>query len=53
MKYIVILLLVVVAIHPLSYAKYNWGKKNKIGAIGSILLALAAVIIPAVLLILR
>jgi hypothetical protein len=41
------------SIHPLSYAKYNWNKKNKLGAIGVILLALAAVVVPSVMLWLR
>lgn len=53
MKYIIILFLLIMSIHPLSYAKYNWGKKNKLGAIGAILLAIAAVVFPSVLLILR
>ncbi|MCX7746511.1 MAG: hypothetical protein N2645_06435 [Clostridia bacterium] len=53
MKYIAILFLLTVSVHPLSYAKYNWGKKNKLAAVGSILLAIAAVIFPSVLLLLR
>ncbi len=53
MKYIGILFLLIVSIHPFSYAKYNWSKKNRLGAIGVILLAVAAVVFPSVLLILR
>lgn len=53
MKYLFIFLLLLTAVNPLSYAKYNWSRKNKLGAIGVILLALAAVIIPSVLLFLR
>jgi hypothetical protein len=53
MKYVAILFLLIVSVYPLSYAKYNWSRNNKLGAIGSILLAVAAVIFPSVLLILR
>lgn len=53
MKYIVILFLLIMSIHPFSYAKYNWDKKNKLGAIGVILLAMAAVVVPSVMLWLR
>ena len=53
MKYIIILLLLVLAIHPLSYAKYCWSKKNKLGALGVILIALLAIAAPSVLLIMQ
>lgn len=50
MRYLVIPLLILVAINPLSYAKYNWDRKNRLGAAGAFFIAAAAVIIPAVLL---
>jgi hypothetical protein len=53
MNFIIILILLVLSLHPLSYAKFNWSKKNKLGAVGSIFIAIAAVIFPAVLLFLR
>lgn len=53
MKYICIIFLLIAAIHPISYAKYNLSKKNWIGAAGAILLAVLAVIMPAYLLLYR
>ena len=53
MRYTVILFLIVLSIYPLSYAKYNWNKENKLGAIGVILLVIAAVVFPSMILLLR
>lgn len=53
MNYIVILFLLIMAIYPLSYAKYNWKKKNKLGAVGMVLLVLASIVLPAFLLFIR
>jgi len=53
MKYIVILFLLIASVHPLSYAKYNWDRKNKLGAAGALLLAVSIIIFPSVLLVLR
>ena len=53
MKYVPILFLLAISIYPISYAKYNWDRKNKFGAIGSFLIALASVILPSVLILTR
>lgn len=53
MNYIIILFLLIMAIYPLSYAKYNWNNKNKFGAVGMILLILASIIVPVILLFVR
>jgi hypothetical protein len=53
MKYLIIIVLLIISIQPLSYAKYNWGKRNWLGAVGAILIALAAVVFPSAMLILR
>jgi len=53
MTYIVILFLIILSIYPLSYAKYNWDRENKLGAIGTIILAMAAITVPSILLLFR
>lgn len=53
MKYIVIPILLIVSIYPFSYARYNWNKKNKLGAVGSVLLAILVIVYPAVILFTR
>jgi len=53
MRYTVILFLIVLSMYPLSYAKYNWDRKNKIGAAGMITLTIAAIVIPTIQLFLR
>lgn len=45
MKYLLVGLLLIASIYPLSYAKYEWDKKNKFPAIGSILLVAASLVI--------
>lgn len=50
MKYILLFFLLILSIYPLSYAKYNWDKKNKSGAVGCVFLAVAAVVMPSVIL---
>ncbi|HEX9063324.1 MAG TPA: hypothetical protein VF941_24390 [Clostridia bacterium] len=49
MKYLIIVLLIIVSIYPMSFARYNWSKKNRWGAVGAALLAAASVIYPVVL----
>ena len=46
MKYIIMIVPLFVTIHLLSFARYNWSKKNKKAAIGSVFIALAAFILP-------
>lgn len=53
MKYVIILFLLVISMYPLSYAKYNWNEGNKLGAIGTIILAAAAIAIPSMMLFFR
>lgn len=47
MKTILILGLLLAALHPFSYARYNWRKQNRLGAVGAALLAVSVVIIPS------
>jgi hypothetical protein len=42
MRYFVALLVLLVMIYILSFARYNWKAKNKLAAIGAALLAIAA-----------
>jgi len=53
MIYIAVLFLIILSIYPLSYAKYNWDRKNRLGAAGTILLAISAVVVPSILLLFR
>ena len=53
MKYITIVLLLIASVYPVSYAKYNFMKKNYLGAFGMIFLTLAAVAFPVYLLFTR
>lgn len=53
MKYVIIIIVTVISIYPFSYAKYNWGRKNRLGAVGCILLSVLSVVFPALLLLIR
>ncbi len=53
MKYLEIIGLLAAVMYPLSYAKYNIVKKNYLGALGMILLALAAIGFPTYLILIR
>ncbi len=53
MNYILILFILIMALYPLSYAKYNWKNKNKFGAVGMILLILASIVVPVILIFIR
>ena len=46
MKYIIVVLLIAELIYLLSFAKYNWVKKNRLAAIGSAIIGLAAFLLP-------
>lgn len=46
MKYIIVVLLFAVLIYQLSFARYNWAKKNRLAAIGSAIIGLLAFILP-------
>jgi hypothetical protein len=53
MKFILIPFLLIMAVYPLSYAKYNWKNKNRLGAVGMVLLVLASIVLPSILLFIR
>ena len=46
MKYIIVVLLFAELIYLLSFAKYNCVKKNRLAAIGSAIIGLAAFLLP-------
>jgi len=46
MKYIILAPALYVFIYLLSFAKYSWDKRNRIAAIGTIIIALAAIAMP-------
>lgn len=46
MKYLAMLLPLFVALYLLSFVKYNWNIKNKKAAIGSAIIAIAALVMP-------
>ncbi|EGD49583.1 hypothetical protein Cpap_4021 [Ruminiclostridium papyrosolvens DSM 2782] len=48
MRYIVIVFLLLVAIYLMSFAKYNWSKKNRTATIGVVLLMLVSIALPLV-----
>ncbi len=43
MKYVLTILLLAVLIYILSFARYNWIKKNKLAAVGTAFIAITAV----------
>lgn len=49
MKYIVSLIPFGVMIYLFSFAKFNWTRKNKLAAVGSILIGVAAFAVPIIL----
>lgn len=53
MKYAVILFILVPSIYTFSYAKHSWKNKNKLAAIGAVLLATASIAIPLATLVFR
>ena len=52
---IIILLIVIIGsfIYTLSYGKYVWNQKNKLGSVAIILLALTALLLPMLTIFLR
>jgi hypothetical protein len=50
MNYFLVLILILIAIRPLSYAKYNWDRKNRFQAFGVVLLVLLSVVLPIMIL---
>ncbi len=41
-------LLLIINIYTISYARYVWNKKNKLGAFGAIFLAVLSIMLPSV-----
>ena len=50
MKFVVMAFILLSSLYSLSYAKYNWKKKNRMAAIGSITATLVSIVLPTVLL---
>jgi uncharacterized membrane protein len=50
MKYVVMILILIPSFYALSFAKYNWKKKNRMAAIGVILLTAISIVLPITLL---
>ncbi|HZJ83018.1 MAG TPA: hypothetical protein VFD57_04320 [Clostridia bacterium] len=46
MNYIMLILPLCVSAYLLSFAKYNWDRRNKMAAIGAALIAVAAIVMP-------
>ena len=46
MNYIIIALLIVFSVNPLSYAKFNWGKKQYFQSIGVVFMTMVMVGLP-------
>jgi hypothetical protein len=49
MMYAMLILLLPATFYAMSYAKYNWGRRNKKAAFGLVLMALAAVTLPVMI----
>ena len=49
MKYIVVFLMLFVLYHLLSFAVFNWKNKNKLAAIGAVIIGLTAFVMQFVL----
>lgn len=50
MKFVVMAFILISSFYSLSYAKYNWKKKNRMAAAGVAFAAMVSIILPAVLL---
>jgi hypothetical protein len=48
MEFAVIIGLAAVFVYMSSFAKYNWDRQNRLGAAGVLLLALAAAVLPLI-----
>jgi len=53
MKYVAVIFVLSSVFHLLSFAKYNWNKKNRMAAAGAILLGLLSIILPAIVILTR
>ncbi|NLI61235.1 MAG: hypothetical protein GX375_07390 [Clostridiales bacterium] len=46
MKYIILTPVLYAFIYLLSFTKYNWDNRNKMAAIGTVIIAIAALVMP-------
>lgn len=46
MKYAALAFILVSSLYTLSYIKYNWNKKNRLGAIGVLILMVCSIALP-------
>jgi hypothetical protein len=46
-------LLILLSLYPLSYAKYNWGKKQYLQAIGMVFIVMVMLALPVYVLLTR
>jgi hypothetical protein len=53
MKYVASIFILLSTLYILSFAKYNWNKKNKTAAVGAILLGLLSIALPAIVMFTR
>ena len=53
MTYVLIVLLILLSLHPLSYAKYNWGKKQYLQSIGMAFIVMVMLALPIYVLLTR
>ncbi|HHW47412.1 MAG TPA: hypothetical protein GXX14_02200 [Clostridiaceae bacterium] len=53
MKFVASIFILLSTLHILSFAKYNWNKKNKTAAAGAILLGILSIVLPAILMFAR
>ena len=51
--YAMLILLLPATFYALSYAKYNWAKKNRKAAFGLIIMALTAVTLPVMMILMN
>lgn len=50
MSYLAMIFILLVSVYSFSFAKYCWKKKNRVAAVGALLLTLVSIILPAVML---
>lgn len=53
MRFFVLFFILLVAVHTVSYAKYNWNQENRLAALGLVILTGVSISLPVVLFFLR
>jgi hypothetical protein len=46
MRFLILIPILIISAYPISYAKFCWSKKNRIGAVGAVLVVLASLVVP-------